>query len=157
MWQTDRWTDRQNYDSQNRASIAASRGKNVRRHRNTTYIGLTVTNQAAWSVIWSVSHSSEPCKNGWTNWDDTWDLDSGGPKEVCITWGCTLAPPGEYHWTVHVWQWCGLLSNYFDHLLQLLCISTLKELTSILSESRSAVRDRIRSDCSSTCCLYGIL
>jgi len=28
--QTDRHTDRQNYDSQDRASIAASRGKNVR-------------------------------------------------------------------------------------------------------------------------------
>jgi len=27
--QTDRWTDRQNYDSQDRASIAASRGKNA--------------------------------------------------------------------------------------------------------------------------------
>jgi len=25
----DRWTDRQNYDSQDRASIAASRGKNA--------------------------------------------------------------------------------------------------------------------------------
>jgi len=26
--------------------------------------------------------------------------------------GCTLVPPGEYHWKVHV-QWrCGLLSNY---------------------------------------------
>jgi len=22
--------------------------------------------------------------------------------------GCTLAPPGEYHWTVHVWRRCGL-------------------------------------------------
>jgi len=29
---------------------------------------------------------------------------------------CTLPPPGEYHWTVHVrWRW-GMLSNYFDHL-----------------------------------------
>jgi len=32
-------------------------------------------------------------------------------------YGCTLAPPGEYDWTVHVWQRCGLMSNCFDHLL----------------------------------------
>jgi len=30
---------------------------------------------------------------------------------------CTLAPPEEYDWTVHVRRWCGLMSNYFDHLL----------------------------------------
>ena len=30
--------------------------------------------------------------------------------------GCTLAPPGEYDWTVHVRWWCSLMSNYFDHL-----------------------------------------
>jgi len=34
-------------------------------------------------------------------------------------WGCILAPPGEYLWTVHVWWWCGLSSNYFDPLLLL--------------------------------------
>jgi len=33
--------------------------------------------------------------------------------------GCTLAPPGEYNWTVQV-QWrCGLMPNYFDNLLLL--------------------------------------
>jgi len=37
---------------------------------------------------------------------------------LCI--GCTLAPPGEYYWTVRVRQRCGLMSNYFDHLLSLL-------------------------------------
>jgi len=26
---------------------------------------------------------------------------------VKFRWRCTLAPPDEYHWTVHVWQWCG--------------------------------------------------
>ena len=31
--------------------------------------------------------------------------------------GCTLAPPEEYDWTVHVWRQCNLMSNYFDHLL----------------------------------------
>jgi len=32
---------------------------------------------------------------------------------------CTLAPSAEYDWTVRVWQWCGLMSNYFDHLLHI--------------------------------------
>ena len=31
--------------------------------------------------------------------------------------GCTLAPPEEYDWTIHVRRRCGLMSNYFDHLL----------------------------------------
>jgi len=31
--------------------------------------------------------------------------------------GCTLAPPDEYCWTVHLRWRCGLMSNYFDHLL----------------------------------------
>jgi len=31
--------------------------------------------------------------------------------------GCALAPPGEYKWSVHVRRWCGLIMNYFDHLL----------------------------------------
>jgi len=33
--------------------------------------------------------------------------------------GCTLAPPGECDWTVCVRRQCGLMSNYFDHLLLL--------------------------------------
>jgi len=28
-------------------------------------------------------------------------LDSGRLKEACIRWGCTQAPPGEYHGTIH--------------------------------------------------------
>jgi len=53
----------------------------------------------------------ELCKNGWTDRDAVWDLDSGGPKEACNRWGCTLAPPGEYQWTVHMRRRCGL--SYF--------------------------------------------
>jgi len=38
-------------------------------------------------------------QNGWTGraaiWDDEWD----GPKESCIIWSCTRAPPGKYGWT----------------------------------------------------------
>jgi len=39
-----------------------------------------------------------------------------GPRKQV---GCTLATPGEYHWTVHVRRRCGLLSNYSDHLLRI--------------------------------------
>jgi len=35
------------------------------------------------------------------------ELCKNGPKEACIRWGCTLAPPGEYHWTVHMRQRSG--------------------------------------------------
>ena len=42
----------------------------------------------------------------------------GGPQVACIKWGCTVASPGEYHWIVHVWQQCGPLSNYFNHLFK---------------------------------------
>jgi len=38
--------------------------------------------------------------------------------------GCTLAPPGKYNWTVHVWRRCGLMSNYFVHLLLLPVLQT---------------------------------
>ena len=39
------------------------------------------------------------------------DVDSGGSKEACIRWGCTLTQPGEYDWTVHVRRRCGLLDE----------------------------------------------
>jgi len=38
------------------------------------------------------------------------------PSAPCITWGWTLAQPGEYDSTVHVRQRGGVTSNYFDHL-----------------------------------------
>jgi len=34
------------------------------------------------------------------------------PTELYM--GCTLAPPEEYDWTVHVQRRCGLTSNYFE-------------------------------------------
>ena len=43
-------------------------------------------------------------KRDWTYRDAVWDLYSVGPKEACVTWGCTVTHPGEYHWTVHVWR-----------------------------------------------------
>jgi len=48
---------------------------------------------------------------------------------VFLYMGCTLAPPGEYDWTVCVRRWCGLMSNYFDHLFTIVqvafCLSTV--------------------------------
>jgi len=42
----------------------------------------------ATGVARSVGHDCEPCKNGKKDWDAVWDMDSGGPNELCITWGC---------------------------------------------------------------------
>jgi len=40
-----------------------------------------------------------------------------GPGKHVLDGGCTLAPPGEYGWTVHVGRRCGLsVKNYFEHL-----------------------------------------
>jgi len=38
-----------------------------------------------------------------------------GPRKH--VWRFTLAPSSEYDWTVDVWRRCGLMSDYFDHLL----------------------------------------
>jgi len=77
----------------------------------------------------SVCHTSEPCKNSWTDWVKLSDEDIADFEVLrhvamatvfgFLYMGCTLAPPGEYNWTAHVRRRCGLMSNYFDHLLQL--------------------------------------
>jgi len=36
--------------------------------------------------------------------------------------GVHIGATSEYYWTVRVRQWCGLMTNYFDHLL---CIVTV--------------------------------
>ena len=41
------------------------------------------------------------------------------------SWEGTLAPPGEYDFTVRLRQQCVLMSDYFDHLLLLLLLSVL--------------------------------
>jgi len=38
-------------------------------------------------VCRSVCHTSEPCKNGWSDRDTVWVKDLVGPKEPCIRWG----------------------------------------------------------------------
>jgi len=45
-----------------------------------------VTDRVASSVCRSVRHSSEPCKNGWTDQDAVWVEDSGVPQEPCVRW-----------------------------------------------------------------------
>jgi len=72
----------------------------VRPHcSSSTYVDAAYCYRPSRAVCRSIYHGSEPCKNSWTNRDDVWDLDSGGPKEACIWWECTLTQPGEYHWT----------------------------------------------------------
>jgi len=60
------------------------------------------------SLSVSVGHNSEPGKG--TNWLRC-HLGEGG-QTVCVVWGCSLAPPGEYSWMIPVWQWCGRMSDY---------------------------------------------
>ena len=50
-----------------------------------TYMRSIVTDRVAWSVGRSVCHSSEPCKNGWTDRDAVLVEDLGGGPD----------PPGE--------------------------------------------------------------
>ena len=43
-----------------------------------------VTDRVVSSVGLSVCHASEPCKNGCTDRDAFWDVDSGGSNESCV-------------------------------------------------------------------------
>ena len=88
----------------------------------------------------------ELCKNGWTDGDAVWVVDSGGLKEAQVqsysTGGTanvpscknTLAPPGEYDWTVHVRRRCGI----FVKLLWPLIIITLLVIRSKYAYCRNA-------------------
>jgi len=76
-----------------------------------------VTDRVGRSVCRSVCHDREPCKNGWTDPEAVWGMNSGGPMKVCIRWGA--------HWrhlanTIEPSMCDGdsaFLSNYFDYLL----------------------------------------
>jgi len=46
-----------------------------------------------------------------------------GPRKHVLDGG-TLAPPGEYDWTVRVRRRCTMMSNNFDHLLSMLQLFT---------------------------------
>jgi len=83
-----------------------------------------VTDGVAWSVCRSVTIMN-PAKT-WTNQDNIWvELWTRmGPKEACVRWGCTLAQPGEYDWTVHVWRRCGLFVKLLWPLILFACNDT---------------------------------
>jgi len=87
---------------------------------------------------WAVFGEEEPivsiatfCGELCKDWTDRFALcivDSSGPKKTqvqqyspgganVVRLEGTLAPRGEYDWTVRLWRRCGLMSNYFDHLL----------------------------------------
>jgi len=63
----------------------------------------------------------------WTRMDPRNQVLDGGPQVprdvamatifVFLYMGCTLALPDEYDWTVRVRRRCGLMSNYFDHII----------------------------------------
>jgi len=59
-------------------------------------------------VCRSVCHNSEPCKNGTTDRDAVWVVDSGGLRKHVVGGMHTGATPGEYHCTVDVRRRCGL-------------------------------------------------
>jgi len=62
-----------------------------------TYMRPVVRDRVAWSVCLSVGRSvacSEPCKNGWTDWNVLWSVDLGRPKKPCIRWG-SRSPYGK--------------------------------------------------------------
>jgi len=55
----------------------------IRPHRDATH----KMRSTAITVGWSVGHDREPCKNGWTDRNAVWVVDSCGLKAPCIRWG----------------------------------------------------------------------
>jgi len=90
-------------------------------HCSTVYLDATYcySSVVCRSVGLLVCNDCGPCKNCWIDQHVVWFVDSGGPKEACIRWGCTLAHPGEYDWTVHVRRRCSLFVKLVWHLLPL--------------------------------------
>jgi len=66
-----------------------------------------VTDRVVWTVILSVCHSSEPCKNAWTDRDIVWVEVSGGLKELCIRWR-SRSPMGSGKFGGRGAHWDGL-------------------------------------------------
>jgi len=54
----------------------------IRPHHSTMYADAAYCYRVAW-FVW---HTSEICKNGWTDSDAVWVEDSGGPRELCVRW-----------------------------------------------------------------------
>jgi len=59
-----------------------------------TFQKLTIQTNCGLSVCRLVCHDSEPYKNGWTDQDAVWDVNSGSSKEPCIRWGPSHVGPG---------------------------------------------------------------
>jgi len=101
--------------------------------------------------IWKLAQTPRYCdrfslaravQNGWTDRDAVRDVDSFRPKEACVRWGRTLAPPGEYDWTIHGRRPCDLVSNYFDHIYYYNCSRPhYCTVPVFMSVFRSVVRD----------------
>ena len=64
-------------------------------HHSTSQMQPIATYGVAWSVSLSVMTIS-PAKNGWTEQDAIWHVNSGVLKELCIRWG-TRSPHGKGH------------------------------------------------------------
>ena len=73
-----------------------------------TTIMITAPTTDTLSVVsMCVGHAKEPCKTGWTDHDAIWGASADmkgqtrGPKEQCIRWECTVAPPSEYNGSIY--------------------------------------------------------
>jgi len=52
----------------------------IRSHRSTMYVDAAYCCRPSSVVCQSVCHTSEPCENGWTDWDAIWVVGLDGPK-----------------------------------------------------------------------------
>jgi len=66
----------------------------IRLHLTSMLMRPIVADWLAWCVCLSVClsvsqlvcHTSEPCKNNWTDRGAVWGVDSGWPREPCVRW-----------------------------------------------------------------------
>jgi len=58
-----------------------------RSHRSTSYVDAAYCYRPSSVICRSVCHTSEHCKNGWTDRATVWVEDSGGPRKPRIRWG----------------------------------------------------------------------
>ena len=66
----------------------------IKTYRSTIYVDVAYCCRPSSMVCWSVCHTSEPCKNSWTDRDVIWVQDLGWPREPCIRWG-SRSPMGR--------------------------------------------------------------
>ena len=59
----------------------------IRPHCSTTYVDAAYCYRPSSMVCRFVCHTSEPCRNGWADWDAVWIKNSGGPGEPYVRWG----------------------------------------------------------------------